>query len=164
METWIVVLVLAVVNLIIGGMFAGPRYSRKLNELEKKLLKERVGENLEFRFWKVFLWIVLALIVWWLVFPYEWVTKWRQWTYPYCLPGGAPKGWDKMLLHSSGTVKIKPEPLNLPGYPKILPHADTIAALKVSGKAAAKEVNERMKKLEDAEKISPELMKKEITI
>lgn len=138
METWMVIL-LIIADLIIGVIFAAPRYAKKLEELEQKLRRERPGEYLEFGFWKELRWTFLNMAAWWFVFPYEWLTHWRHWTYPYCLRGGAPKGWDKPIA--------------------IRPQEDIVAAIQISGKAAAEEVNKRVKKLEGAQKISPKLLK-----
>lgn len=94
MEIWVILMLAVAADLIIG-VFAAPRYGKKLEKLEQELQRERPDEKLELEFSKVLQWTTLALVVWWLVFPYEWVTRWRQWTYPYCTPQGAPPGWDK---------------------------------------------------------------------
>ncbi len=145
METWMVV-ILIVAYLAMGIMFAAPRYEKKLDELEQKLQRARPDEKLYFSDGKVLRWCLLVAVAWWFAFPYEWFTRWRQWTYPYCLPGGAPKGWDE-----EPTIKIRPR-------------AHTVAALQVSGKTIAKEVNEQAGELESAEKVSPEFLKQRVTI
>jgi len=56
-------------------------YGKKLEELKKQLIK---NWKMEFNLWKMLRWIGLSLVAWWFVLPYELVTNFKQWRYPYC--------------------------------------------------------------------------------
>lgn len=86
METWMVVLLIVIADLAIGIKFAVPQYVKKLDELEQKLQRARPDERLEFPFWKELGWNLAVFVFWWAIFPYEWLTDWRQWKYPFCAP------------------------------------------------------------------------------
>lgn len=100
METlWTVLTVIgAVLIYLVIGAFPAKLYSNKLEKLEKKLQRERPGENLEFDFWKELRWALLCFVAWWFVFPYEWRTHWRQWTYPYCVSGWFTENQYRQIL------------------------------------------------------------------
>lgn len=84
----ILMVVIGVILYLVVGFFATQWYSRRLEELEAELFRER---RMEFDILKEIFWTILCLFFWWAVLPYELATGFRQWRYPYCDPDYKPE-------------------------------------------------------------------------
>ncbi len=77
------VIIACIASYLVIGLFAARLYCRILDKYEDALIRER---HIEFRWTKTAFWAFLMLIAWWFVFPYERITDFRRWKYPYCNP------------------------------------------------------------------------------
>ncbi len=135
--------IIIVIVYLYAGYRANRWYQKKLDILEKRLIEER---KIEFSYWKVSFWSFLMFFFWWFVLLYERFTNWHQWIYPYCLPQGAPKGWDK-----EPAVKFRAQ-------------EEIISSAQISGETLVAETKKRINKLENASNISPGLLDQTMTI